>query len=372
MFDRTVLVLGAGASLSYGLPLGTGLLQNIKSWLPSDDRCQMGDEALNLSQHLQQDMALIDQWVADTKRNPHDALIEFRQRLSESRPKSIDEFLSRDFSTATKIFRQIGKLAIAHAIAASESPQAFEDADGNLSNDHWYNYLWQECLAPNCKTLEDLKNKKLRVISFNYDRSLEYFLGKKIAATHLAKPGNQLNPKFVQSWARDGFLAVDSNLKITHPYGTLGPLNEIPYGALINGQLPLGNMARRIRVIGEERADPSDTFADARSWIASADRVVFLGFSFDPLNMERLGLKDGLEAKIQAPEKFGTKSLFPLTYGLERAERKALYDQYFNQHFQTPPHWEHNYADDRWPISETHHNISITQYLRRYGALTKL
>lgn len=372
MSGYTVLVLGAGASLAYGLPLGKGLIENICALLPGSDASYMGDKANSLFNQLSGYREAAKSWHAISGKELSYALIEFRQRLIESDPKSIDEFLARDFGDATAVFRQIGKLSIAHVIAASESAGAFDIDLTNPSKDRWYRYLWQDCLNAGSRSLDDLKAKKLRIVSFNYDRSLEYFLGKHIAATYLSNPGRLLDPAKVRTWALDGFKEVESNLQITHPYGTLGSLSAVPYGDTNNPQYHGVDMAQCIRVIGEERSDKGDSFAQARNWISEATRVVFLGFSYDSMNMERLGLDTGLTRQISTSESVISREVFPLTYGLERAERMKLYSQYFAGHFQSNPEWLYESANDRLPFSEMHHNISITDYLRRYGALTHL
>lgn len=372
MPGHTVLILGAGASLAYGLPLGKGLVEEICELLPSSTQSPPSYKAGALYDQLQGDQAASRAWRALSKQDLVYALIEFRQRLIASDPKSIDEFLSHDFGTATVVFRQIGKLSIAHVIAAHESESAFHKINQDSSKDNWYRYLWQDCLNAGCRSLDDLKAKKLRFISFNYDRSLEYFLGKGIAAAHLAQPDRLLDPAKAHTWAARGFKEVENSLQITHPYGTLGPLSEVPYGDTGNPRYHGTNMAQRIRVIGDERKTTDDSFDLARKWIADATRVVFLGFSYDPTNMERLGLATGLTRRRRTEDTFGVCQPFPLTFGLERAEREHLRSRYFAEHFPPNSMVEWDPKGDQHSLSELHQNMSITQYLRRYGALIGL
>ena len=53
MSGHTVLILGAGASLVYGLPLGKGLIEKICDLLPKSDASYMGDKAAALHNQLQ-------------------------------------------------------------------------------------------------------------------------------------------------------------------------------------------------------------------------------------------------------------------------------------------------------------------------------
>ncbi len=374
MTGHTVLILGAGASLAYGLPLGKGLVSKICELLPDTANRRMSDRAMALHNQLQ-DLPEVRSWLMSHRADLGPILINFRQRLIESDPKSIDEFLSRDFGDGSTAFRAIGKMAIAHVIAAGESESAIQNldqpiADQHSAKDHWYRYLWQDCLNRDVAALEAIKTKKLQIISFNYDRSIEYFLGKRIAATYRTAPTASLDPSASHNWAEGGYKFVADELQITHPYGTLGTLSEVPYGDSNNSKCYGKDMSKRIRVIGEERVE--DSFSLARKWIEESSRVVFLGFSFDTTNMKRLGLEGGLQPKIKSLDIFGSKQIFPLTYGLERAERMQLHSKYFGGFFQNQSASPHTPNDDSLSLSETHHNMGITTYLRRYGALSEV
>ena len=342
MSDYTVLVLGAGASLSYGMPLGKGLVEKICELLPSNDVQRMGDVSIELHNFLASDKEFFSSWRSISNRDTTYALIEFRQRL-------------------------IGKLSIAYVIARAESTSQMDALHTDSSQDNWYRYLWQDCLISNCKSLDDLKQKRIRVISFNYDRSLEYFLSKRIAATYLTEYGNLLNSANTETWAKQAFEDIGSIFQITHPYGTLGSVAKIPYGGKNNTRDYGIEMASNIKVIGEDRTN-SDGFEKAKKWLSEAKKVVFLGFSYDETNMERLGLSSGLPRRIQTNQSINSRQVFPLTYGLERAERLVLTRKYFSDFDFEVDRPSNDYS----PISETHQTMKITQYLRRYGGLTEL
>lgn len=372
-------MLGAGASFAYGLPLGIGLLGDISKLLARPmNRPGSTDRDNALYWQLRHSPTIeADNFSKNTDINS--SLLAFCQSLREQDPTSIDTYLSQDFGPNTLLFRSIGKLAIAHVISSAESVKRFSQieipgSEMQKNNAHWYRYLWQECLAKDIQTLAQLKAKKLRIVSFNYDRSLEYYLGRKIAARFLATPGQFLAPEKSQEWAADGFSAVEQNLQITHPYGTLGSLLRVPYGNADNALKHGQDMANEINVIGEHRENGPDGFAEARDWIEHASRIVFLGFSYDPTNMKRLGLEQGLRSKLKIPDVYGSKDLFPLTRGFLRHERKRLRSKYFGEFWQAPADIQslETPVDDRLPLSETHQNMEITEYLRKYGALTEI
>jgi hypothetical protein len=366
MSEHTVLILGAGASLAYGLPLGKGLVEKIHNLLPSNETDPFTDAVENLLRAIECSAECLASWKSVSNKSIEFALIEFKQRLKYSDPKSIDAFLSRDFGSANLVFRLIGKLCIAHVIATCESKDNIDGAESNHAIDHWYRYLWQDCLNSTCQSLEEVKAKKLRIVSFNYDRSLEYFLGMKLAP-YLNKPGVRLDPKRISSWAQSSFQEIENSFEITHPYGTLGSLSEVPYGETTNSKAYVSKMALNIRVIGEERVG-DDSFSKAKDWVAGAKNVIFLGFSFDATNMERLGLAAGLAPSIKSIEGQIMREVHPLTYGLERAERSALVKKFFSEFASASGYFASPHSDNL-TISESHNSIPITQYLRRYGGL---
>jgi hypothetical protein len=368
MSGHTALVLGAGASLNYGLPLGSQLVEKICELLPATDTVRMGSEANLLHNFLVGDREAVQAWQKISRREYSYALIEFRHRLIESAPKSIDEFLSRDFGDANPLMRLIGKLSIAQVIASCESVSAIQSGGAYDSRDDWYRFLWQDCLNTGMPGLDALRTKKLKIISFNYDRSLEYFLGRKIAATYFTPPGSTLDPALAERWAAAGFQEVESNMHITHPYGTLGALSTTPYGSTNNFAYQGKDMASNIRVIGEDRSNQGG-FELAKKWIADAQRVVFIGFSFDATNMERLGLALGLPSSYLSEDGHVIREAFPMTFGFHRAERDGLVDRYFRNFA-----WDKTLvsAEKHLPISQPSFNPTITTYLRHFGCLANI
>jgi hypothetical protein len=368
MSGHTALILGAGASLNYGLPLGSQLVEKICELLPATDTVRMGNNANLLHNHLAGDAEAVQAWIKISRQNLTNALIEFRHQLIESAPKSIDEFLSRDFGDANPLMRLIGKLSIAQVIASCESVSAIQRGGAYDARDDWYRFLWQDCLNTGMPGLDALRAKKLKIISFNYDRSLEYFLGRKLAATYFTPPGSTLDPTLADRWAAAGFQEVESNMHITHPYGTLGALSTTPYGSINNFQYQGKDMASNIRVIGEDRSNQGG-FELAKKWIADAQRVVFIGFSFDATNMERLGLESGLTSSYISEVGHLMREAFPMTFGFHRAERDRLVDQYFKEF-----RWDSNLVatGNYLPVSQPSFSPTITTYLRHFGCLANI
>ena len=92
-------------------------------------------------------------------------IARFRETLLTSNQPSVDAFLE---SWPTEEFTEIGKTVIAIKLIGSEKLSLLE----RKRDRKWYEYLWNELGT----TKQDFSHSKLSVITFNYDRSLEYTL----------------------------------------------------------------------------------------------------------------------------------------------------------------------------------------------------
>lgn len=245
---NTVLVLGAGASKPYGLPLGLELRLSI----------------------LQTDPALLDRVYT----GPGAATItpgrgpRFLSAFRGSQEYSIDAFLGKHVEYA-----DVGKQAIARAILPKEDASRLLHSD---PDDHWYRYLVN--VMP--QDWEELGDCGLSFVTFNYDRSLEVFLTRS----------------WVHRFGVSELAALEmlKRFEIVHVYGSLGAIEEgaagfVPYGGGNEPEWYLYTAAQSLRVIPEDRSDTAAEFSRARALIDDADVLCFLGFGFDRTNVERLG-----------------------------------------------------------------------------------
>ena len=82
-------------------------------------------------------------------------------------------------------------------------------------------------------------------------------------------------------------------LEVLHVYGNLGNFHYLPragarqYFDVLNHEA-LHTAANGIQIIPEARND-GEAFKGARNLCAEAVNIGFLGFGFDPLNIDRLG-----------------------------------------------------------------------------------
>lgn len=236
----TVLILGAGASRPFGFPTGKELRRNI---------CKGILDEGTLSNHLQQ---------AGFMRKD---LIEFAKHFWNSQAISIDSFLEHNSD-----FAEIGKCAIHLEIQKASLRKEIDEPD-------WYELLWQ-ALASGA-TAETFSENKLSVVTFNYDVSLETFLGSAIASTY-------------RNCGEARIRELHQNaIPIQHVYGRV----ELRHGEAI-GQA-VREKAKEIRIIHDATEQKDPGLQRARKLISDAQRVCILGFGFHGTNLSRIGLLRG-------------------------------------------------------------------------------
>jgi hypothetical protein len=230
MFNKpTVLVIGAGASAEFGMPLGSALVTGVatsvtfepggepnKVFLAQMHDClgeERANQLLQLGKHL---AAIASQFV------------------------SMDEALH--FLSAEPDVVELGKLAIAHQIMSAERAstlyraiEANDPAMGDMNNT-WASRLLRLALSASRRHELSKLFANLTVIDFNYDRVLPQYL-------YWGLRWNLQIP-------RDVAAECVRNLKVIHPYGSLGRLewqsatDFLPFGA------DHGNLAEIAKRIG--------------------------------------------------------------------------------------------------------------------------
>lgn len=249
--DPTVLILGAGASVPYGFPSGAQLRDMI---------CVSARGPGKLQSVLQSHAGI-----------PQEETTDFARQFHRSQIASIDAFLAKRSE-----FTSIGKRCIAAILTEFESPDQLEGVD---PTEHWYGHLWNVMIDGVGKP-DDLGTNAIKFISFNYDRSLEHFLHTATKYTFGVD-----DAAAERAWKR---------LPILHVYGSLGQYHYLPGNGVRQyhpglTQESLSIAAGGIEVIPEAR-DDSASFAAAKEWCSEAQRIGFLGFGFDRLNVARLAL----------------------------------------------------------------------------------
>ncbi len=252
--EETVLVLGAGASILFDFPSGRGLISEICDFFKEDIKSRK--------------LILRN---SSSNRFTVEHAESFLSKLLPTPNVSIDEFL-RDRPD----FWDIGKIGIAAVLLGHEDANIASRVDNN-----WYGLLFRE-LRKGALTFKDVLKNKLTIITYNYDRLLEYLL-----CTHL----------------RDSYDLTDSDcslifsklskIQIIHLHGKVGDLEyqtSSPYHVRYGMKLSSNKIHRasgQIKIV-HENIEENPEFGMAHKALQKAKRIYFLGFGFDDKNLERL------------------------------------------------------------------------------------
>jgi hypothetical protein len=250
---KTVFVLGAGASMSYGFPSGHELFRRIL------DRCNQAET----NNKVRNDLGAAQcHWR-------HVADLGLKIQATDFR--SIDAFLAKYDQ-----FRDVGKTLIAMELLPQEDKQRFSL---QTQEKNWMLTLFEKMEAD---AIDDFLRNPVAFVTFNYDRSLEFFLQRDLVNRYHAT-----SPQIAK---------VLQAIPIIHVHGSFGNLGVIPYGGQgephethIRGTC--AHRAGRWIKILHEAEDDSTEFQLARRALSDAERIAFIGFGYHPINMKRLGLE---------------------------------------------------------------------------------
>ena len=266
----TALILGAGTSCPYGFPAGLQLKARIckalNVHLPSDYQ----------PTHTKREMGIDNDFKEVF---PYTYVQDFSRNLVSSPDASIDAFLEHHPE-----YKEIGHRAIASILLAYETHASLFDDwvlkwdDPNNNEKHWYQLLFSNLNS----TFDGFSKNQLSIITFNYDRSLEYFLLHSIGAKYKDVDKAQAGEKL-------------RTIPIVHLYGKLGALEHydkdgifVPYGDGKIFRASITNASNSINTINDEYAADQPAFVEARKLIKAAERIYFLGFGYHEENMKRL------------------------------------------------------------------------------------
>jgi hypothetical protein len=254
---NVVLVLGAGSNITYGFPSGKSLT----------GLCEINTE-LELAINREPDF-----WRPHNYKN---SIKEFQHTLKYSQTSSIDALLEREeFQSEVTV----GKALIAQEILKAEGVSLFTFFQPESKVDHWYQYLRNHLF--NNVSRSEFKNNKLTIVTFNYDRSLEYYLARAYMSTY----------KVTESELGELF----SVIKFIHVYGSLGKLfsiteKNIQYGYGASDAKIILKAAENIKIWNEDVDSSQMKFA--KQAIENSFATIIIGYGYHPQNSERLGLRE--------------------------------------------------------------------------------
>jgi hypothetical protein len=282
--EKTCLVLGAGASHPYWFPLGCELKRFIT------------DESLRLHfgknvQPFETARFLMDAGFAEAE------VRRFQKTLGGSPQDTIDRFLE-----LRNDFVAIGKLTIAAVMAHIARHCDFDNLRSGSGGEHLYRLLYKIVFPHPPRS-----NNSLRIVTFNYDLSLETYLAQGLVAdTSLSED---------QAW--DAVMG----LHIEHVHGCMPKRISWP---LKIDEIRLA--ATGIKVIYETNSESDERLGRIRSKVQHSDRIIFLGFGYDERNIRLLDIRDdwppnsmGIIANHPPPPQ---KTVFGTCFGLRDSQIK--------------------------------------------------
>ncbi|MER8445624.1 hypothetical protein NKH52_20760 [Mesorhizobium sp. M1066] len=309
--DRTLLILGAGASYEVGLPLGDALKRDISNAL-----LVYSDSPLQLIERGVADGAINEALYATG--NDRSELLKACERISAALPlaRSIDNYLHSH--RKSEFFELCGKLGIVRCILAAEgnSRMALKtDSSGYPFNfgslsDSWYNRFASLLFESDFDEFQR-RLTNLDVITFNYDRCFEHFMYHAIQTYYGVSPEEAAD--------------VVKSMSIYHPYGTVGNLPWMggvafaDFGADMPGSALL-SLAGNIKTYTEGVDRESSEIQAIHTAVRRARTVVILGFGYIPLNMQLLKPTDNPEH----PDNSKRKTYYGTVKGLSREDMRIV------------------------------------------------
>ena len=293
---KTVFILGAGASLPYNYPLGLQLLMDIcdsiqntkyRTHTTSEGSFRTYDEPFQTM--INTEIGGLSKWKY------------FASTLRGSHIPSVDSFLE-----ARSEFMEFGKIAIAAQLVICEDPNYLvrgNQKNNNHSDHRWYDYLYTKVGTKS----KDFEDPNFSIITFNYDRSFEYFYYKSL----------------YNSFGEENAIDLFEQVPIVHFYGILDEPHFVnSEDGRKYGEIPkdIQKTANKLSLISD-RNEVTDEVEKARAQISAAEQIIFLGFGYHPENIRRLFSDTPLQNGCHV---HGT------AFGMKRGEYEPVRDAFRN------------------------------------------
>ena len=288
---KTTLILGAGASKPYGLPLGFELRDIIlrTPYLTSSNI-----------------------WPKNKKTPDYTT---FCKELSTSGYGSVDAFLEN-----REEWSNTGKFGIAcNLLAVENTKKLFPPYQ---PTDHWLETLWSKIAEPDW---ESFKRNKLSIVTFNYDRLVEHYL-TSVVHNHYNKSHSELCEviEFIHIHGDlgpyEGVLGFDqSNIDTDFSTG-IEKCREIRENDKINR---IKGAVKNIKIVHENNHRYKQV-RRANKVIEDSERIYFIGFGYNKANMNKLSIFRGSNESQDKRERLilGTHK------GFEKSEWSKLCKEY--------------------------------------------
>jgi len=281
--EKTVFVLGAGASKEVGMPIGIELL---KAMSPMLDFQEDGTKIIGSFDRDLYNVIRLKYPSTDDQKSCFNAARTIKKAIDLNIINSIDEFL--DTRSDNDNIKLCGKLAIVKAIVAAEkesalyqkgSSESFRDL--KLVQNSWMTSFFKLLQPGISKKDRNRIFENVSFVVFNYDRCLEHFLVNALMT--------------VYNIAIEEAAELIADLKIYRPYGSIGPLPwqthqpisaPVQFGGSIF-QHSFIQIATSLKTYTEQ-IEEGDELNETRELLSRVSRIVFLGFAFHKQNVKLL------------------------------------------------------------------------------------
>lgn len=316
MASELLIVVGAGASKEFGLPIGSELKKQIAELLNfRHDRNSFG--LIAGDSHLYETIAI----ESRSEGRDFSNLLQTARHICDAIPQaiSIDNFI--DTHAGNTDIELVGKLAIVRSILKAEqsSKLYFDQHSGGTKPDFskledvWLTKFFR-LLTENCR-VDGLPGRmqSVAMIVFNYDRCIENFLFHSLRNYY--------------GIGEDQAASLMAEMKIYHPYGKVGALpwerkdKAVRFGGEPDSQRLL-SVAKGIKTF-TEGTDPGESEILAiKRQIAESKTTLFLGFAFHRLNLNLL------VPKWAVPDY--SKKYFATAFGMSKSDVEVIKDEVTN------------------------------------------
>jgi hypothetical protein len=273
--DKTVFVIGAGASAEFGLPVGLKLLENIKE--NSLFEFEYGNNPSKGNRVVFD--AIVSRYGSQaTFKEVFKTLGDIARGVETA--GSIDEYINR--YSDDEMIAELGKLLISYSILEAERKSTMmatarvsqQPVNWESTNKTWIAQFARILFDGVKANAIERIGEGLTVICFNYDRCIEYYLEHAVMRAYRGVD---------QKTARN----IVSRIEILHPYGSLGHLGQIRFGAPPE-TANLYEISQNLITWSESIEDRQPQLERIRGHISEAKNLVFLGFAFANQNMKLL------------------------------------------------------------------------------------
>lgn len=270
--SNLVLIVGAGASAEYGMPVGAELARRVADLLALNDR----------STAQAAEASLFAKVVSEIDPNAFQTNREIASRLAAAARQfaSIDEALH--FAADSEIAVRIGKLAISQAIVSAESQitDNVQARGGTLHPDRYLTHLLDLATGGRKRSEHQRFFSNLSIINFNYDRVVEETLFSALVQHYSLESAHAIQ-------------AIES-ISVIRPYGSVGGL---PWQRSGKDLLEFGPRRRNVAMISKA-ANNIRTFTEGvtetgiqeqiSEMLERASAVIVLGFGYHTQNLSIL------------------------------------------------------------------------------------